>query len=257
MSPLPNSTSRHLSGTTTAATVQTDLFKLAKGLVLDSSRNNGVGIVQGQPGLGKTFATSDALETLALPYYWIDVPSAPRGREFIFMVYDAMTGGVPENRATHFSVRRDLLSIIRSHEKFVLVVDECQNMTQNAFQDLRYLWDQGKTFALILVGVNVKKRLVETRVPELLSRARRCVDFTTLEPTRMRAALNAYHPMFQNTAAEVLVKLYDSVGGYFRDWAIILEIALVTLNINPEVGISMPEAKAILKIWAGTPRQTR
>jgi len=244
-------TPRHLPGTEDASIVETFYFRQVSAAVeqMTSLRKPKPVVVQGIPGLGKSFSVHLATSALAIPTYWLEMPNHPKGKETISRIYHKLIGRMPPARTSGYVLLEEVLDALRGRD-CVIVIDEVQNLNQESLRELRYLDDDLDTdFLLVLAGCNVRHHLKQY-CPELDNRVGRCVSFEPFSGPEMREVLDVYHPLFANTDTDVLLTLYESLGGNFRNWANVLEGAL-TLGADAQVGIADRVARATLRAVFG------
>ena len=247
MIPVPE----HLPGLKGAATLDTPGLRETRLAVRQLFDEGGIILIDGKPGVGKTFGTRHALASLDVPVHWADMPDTPKGKEANARIFTAVTGRRPSMRMTEYALTEETVDVLDGL-RVVLAIDEAQNMTRSALRQVRYLHDRPTTRALlVLLGPGVSK--VVAQVPELDSRVSRRVHVKELTGTQLRELLPRFHPFFAATPSEVLVKLGCYARGNLRNWARILEVAQ-SLNLDPAAGIDATAAKHIIRsITGGAP----
>ena len=241
-------TPEHLPGLSGATTISTPGLREIQVAVAQLYNSGGIIVVDGVPGVGKTFGTKHGLSTLDIRVHWADMPDTPKGKEANARIYKAVTGRAPQLRMTEYALTDETVDVLDGL-KAVLVVDEAQNMTRSALRQLRYLHDRPTTKALlVLLGPGVSK--VVSQVPELDSRVARRVQVKELTGTQMRDLLPQLHPIIANTSEQVLVQLAAYARGNLRRWARILEIA-GGLRIDAGQGIDPTAATVIIRAITG------
>ena len=238
----------HLPGLRGAATVETPGLREIRVAVTHLFEDGGIILVDGKPGVGKTFGTKFVLSGLDVPVHWVDMPDTPRGKEANARIFTAVTGRRPPARMTEFALTEETVDVLDGLNA-VLVIDEAQNMTTSALRQVRYLHDRPTTNALlILVGPGVS-RVVE-QVPELDSRVSRRIRVKELEYKQLHLLLPQLHPVLAATSQQILVDLAETATGNLRRWARVLEIA-EHLGAQSDSGITKTMAGHILRTMRG------
>ena len=238
----------HLPGLRGAATVETPGLREIRIAVTHLFDAGGIILVDGKPGVGKTFGTRFVLSGLDVPVHWVDMPDTPRGKEANARIFTAVTGRRPPARMTEFALTEETVDVLDGL-RAVLVIDEAQNMTSSALRQVRYLHDRPTTNALlILVGPGVS-RVVE-QVPELDSRVSRRIRVKELGHKQLQELLPQLHPVLAATPQQVLVDLAESAKGNLRRWARVLEIA-GHLGAEDGTGVTAHMAGHILRTMRG------
>lgn len=247
-SPIATLAPAHLPGLDGVTTISTPGLREIQVAVTQLYDHGGIIVVDGDPGVGKTFGTTHVLSTLDVRVHWADMPDTPKGKEANARIYTAVTGRRPPMRMTEYALTDETVDVLEGL-KAVLVVDEAQNMTRSALRQLRYLHDRPTTKALlILLGPGVSR--VVAQVPELDSRVARRIHVKELTGPQMRELLPQLHPLLANTADDVLVQLAAYARGILRRWARVLEVAS-TLRLDPGSGIDARAAKFIIRAITG------
>lgn len=241
--------SEHLAGAEGAATIETPGLKSITLAVNSLYATGGIIVVNGEPGVGKTFGTRHTLDALKdKPLYWADMPENPKGKEATAYIYSAVTGSRPGSRMTQYELTEETCDVLDGLQA-VLVIDESQNMTPRALKQLRYLHDRPSTqVLLVLLGDGVSKAV--SKVPALASRVARTVEIKGLNPTEVKALLPQLHPLFANTPIEVLSDLSLWAGGNLRRWMRIVEVAQ-SLKVKSESGLTSKQARLVLYTITG------
>ena len=244
----PTSGGLHLRGVTGASTVETPGLRKIRLAVTELFEEGGVVVVDGKPGVGKTFGTRQVLSNSGVKVCWADMPDTPKGKEANARVFTAVTGSRPPGRMTEYALTEETVDVL-SELKCALVIDEAQNMTTSALRQIRYLYDRPRTTALfILIGSGAISKV--SHVPELDSRVSRRVHVKELEGAELRCLLPELHPMFANTTPEVLTQLTNHARGNLRHWARVLEVS-ESLKLDPSSGITAKAAAYIIQAITG------
>jgi hypothetical protein len=228
-------------------TVETPGLREVRVAVTQLFGDGGIVVVNGQPGVGKTFATRVVLGASGLPVAWVDMPDTPKGKETSARIFAAVTGRRPPYRMTEYALTEETVDVLDGL-RAVLVIDEAQNMTRSALRQVRYLHDRPSTRALlILIGSGVTTAVAH--VPELHSRIARTVNIGELTGAQLRVLLPRFHSLYGNTPSDVLAEL--AAKGNLRRWARILEAAL-HLGADPSSGIDTKTAQHVLRAINGS-----
>ena len=73
-------------------TVETPGLREVRVAVTQLFGEGGIIVINGQPGVGKTFATRAVLASSGLPVAWVDMPDTPKGKETSARIFAAVTG---------------------------------------------------------------------------------------------------------------------------------------------------------------------
>jgi len=213
---------RHIGGLTKAKTINTDGFR---GIQLDlatSGGRSGLYVVDGAPGVGKTFAVSTYLAEHEISACWADMPDTPKGKEATQRIYRAVTGSQPSHRITEFELTERTVEAL-SESSAALVIDEAQNLTRSALKQVRYLLDRQTTRTpIILIGSGIQT--VIANVPELLSRVARYRPVLPIPTSSTLDLISSFHPVFSGPDPEALATLHRYARGNLRRWARIAEV---------------------------------
>lgn len=238
----------HLPGLTEATIVDTPGLREIRLAVNQLHESGGIVLIDGKPGVGKTFGTRHVLAGLDIRVHWADMPDTPKGKEANARIFTAVTGQRPPMRMTEYALTEETVDVLDGL-KAVLVIDEAQNMTRSALRQIRYLHDRPSTkvlLALIGTGVNSAVR----QVPELDSRVSRRIKVKELTGAQMKALLPQLHPALEATPLDVLVQLGEYAKGNLRNWARILEVAN-SFQLDPVNGIDVTAARHIIRAITG------
>jgi DNA transposition AAA+ family ATPase len=240
----------HLPGLRDANTIQTPGLREIRVAVTQLFTDGGIILVDGKPGVGKTFATKSVLAELEVPVHWVDMPDTPRGKEANARIFTAVTGHRPPGRMTEFALTEETVDVLDGL-KAILAIDEAQNMTASALRQIRYLHDRPSTRALlVLVGPGVG-RAVE-KVPELDSRVSRRIQMSNLNTSQMMQLLPLLHTTLSMTSPTILASLAETARGNLRQWARVLEVAR-HLGVKENQGINAQMSNRILRTMRGFP----
>lgn len=214
---------RHLPGVSGAATLQTPGLREVSVNLRTLVQTTGIYLIDGQPGVGKTFGTQTVLTSLEARTIWVDMSDTPRGKEATSRVFTAVSGRRPPRNLTDYALQEETVDAL-SGLRAVLAIDEAQNMTRSALRALRYLSDRRSSEAtLVLIGPGVMNTV--RQVPELDSRVSRRTTIRPLRGEQTMSMIQELHPLFGDTSVDVLVQLGNHAKGNLRNWARILEVA--------------------------------
>ena len=238
----------HLPGLEGASIIRTPGLMEIQHAVTQLYDSGGIILIDGKPGVGKTFGTKYVLTQLGVNVHWADMPDTPKGKEANARIFTAVTGRRPPLRMTEYALTDETVDVLDGL-KAVLVVDEAQNMTKGALRQLRYLHDRLTTKALlVLLGPGVAN--VVTQVPELDSRVARRVHVKELNGAQLRDLLPNLHPAFAEMSEEVRIQLAAYAKGNLRQWARVLETA-GSMHLDPTTGIDVRAAKFVIRAITG------
>lgn len=238
----------HLPGLRGAQTIQTPGLREIRVAVTQLFSDGGIILIDGNPGVGKTFATKSVLAKLEVPVHWVDMPDTPRGKEANARIFTAVTGHRPPDRMTEFALTEETVDVLDGL-RAVLAIDEAQNMTASALRQIRYLHDRPNTRALlVLVGPGVGRAVA--KVPELDSRVSRRIQVSNLSASQMMELLPLLHSTLSMTPQKILASLAETAKGNLRQWARVLEVAR-NLGVKEDEGIDAQMCGRILRTMRG------
>lgn len=210
----------HVPGLAGARILQTDAFRLTAMAVRHVLEINGLGLVYGDAGNGKTFAVRAALTSAhsesVLPA-WIDITPEPTLKSVTRQMLSAVTG--MRHDGDRYQLTDTLIDVL-SEGPTVLVLDEAQRLSREAIEQVRHLHDQpGTHFAVILVGGHGCWNVI-SRYPMLQSRIQRIVRFSPLTDREVLEFIPSFHPVYEDVDPEVLMEIDRRFAhGRLRDWA--------------------------------------
>jgi Cdc6-like AAA superfamily ATPase len=70
-------------------------------------------LIDGKPGVGKTFSTREVLADLNHNFYWADMPDTPKGKEAIARIFTAVTGKRPALRMTNYELTEETTDVLK------------------------------------------------------------------------------------------------------------------------------------------------
>jgi DNA transposition AAA+ family ATPase len=208
---------RHFLALDDAKTIHTKSFLRAQRCVTDCATARSIGVVHGVAGLGKTFTVEAAAAKAEISAEWFVFARRPSHTQLVKTLYQQLTGVEPHGEL--YKLQNDLRDVLAERPR-MLVVDEAQQLTADAFELLRFLHDDPSSdFALILVGGNGCWKVI-SRYPMLLSRVYRVVAMRRLDEEEVLDVLPRYHTIHQSVSPEVLLMVDEQFArGNFRLWA--------------------------------------
>jgi DNA transposition AAA+ family ATPase len=213
----------HLRGVEGARTLETPGLREIRIAARQLYGDGGILLVDGKPGVGKTFGTRFVLTEIGIPVYWADMPDTPKGKEANARIFAAVTGHRAPHRMTEYALTEETVDVLDGL-RAALAIDEAQNMTKSALRQLRYLHDRPTTdVLLILIGAGVERAVAQ--VPELDSRVGRRVHVGELPTKQLSDFLSEFHPVLAATSPDVRVTLAEFARGNLRRWARVVEVA--------------------------------
>jgi hypothetical protein len=213
----PGPNPQHFLDLEDARTIKTLNFAETNEAVGDVVEAAAIGVVHGDAGLGKTFATSWALSQQKLPCHVFDFPGRTSMKRITEVILRDVTGVQP--RGERYQMSDDLLDQLARHER-LLVVDEAQRLGHEAIEYLRWLHDDPSSrFALLFVGGNGCWELLR-RYPMLRRRVYRRVEFKPLKRSVVQQIIPRYHPIYAQASSST-IDLIDRrfARGNFGHWA--------------------------------------
>jgi type II secretory pathway predicted ATPase ExeA len=235
--------------------VPTEYTRATATAVGDLVRHHAMGCVYGEAGLGKTFSVAAAVTGArqAEPLLRTCSDRFPAGwtrNEIAIKLLAAMTGD-PDHRG---NLQRLSLSLAEhlSQGRWLVVIDEAQNLTRLAMDFLRYLHDEPSTrFALLLVGGNGCYQTL-CREPMLRSRIYWWVEFRPLTRAEVLALVRGLHPMYRDASDELLSEIDElACHGQWRAWAQFTIAALDLVISTGRPGIDDEIAGNVLYQFTG------
>lgn len=204
--------------------VKSSGLRTVRFIVRESVRSEGICLVTGNPGIGKTFSTRDVLhemfdeldpDTVLREERFPKSPSAKRIAERLMF---AVTGRRPV-RQTEETITRELVLALK--RPTILFIDEAQNLTAHGMHYLRYLWDEpGTRLSLVLVGANGTYRMIK-RDKTLRSRIYGHGGVKRLTKQEVGELIPQLHPFWENTSQRLLHDVDSRYAkGNLRAWVI-------------------------------------
>ncbi|WP_052666750.1 ATP-binding protein [Nitriliruptor alkaliphilus] len=211
-------TGHELADVPIADNVFTDQLRHAHLCCRDTVRGRTIGLITGDPGLGKTHAVDRYFTEHRIPHVRVE-PSA-LGRSPKSVLYRLLSVLRPEIKPRGTAIELvDELKEILAEEPRTLIIDEAQRLDVTGLNLIRELHDAPQTdFPLLLVGGAGVTRTLATD-PALLSRVERTSRFKPMKGSKLVAALHELHPLLAATDQSVLEDLDRRVcRGHWRDW---------------------------------------
>jgi type II secretory pathway predicted ATPase ExeA len=216
---------RHELDLEDAQTLRTRDFDLTEIAVGDLASHRAMGLVQGDAGLGKTFAVDSALEQLRPLFLKLGVtyskhkfPGKPTPRAVAAGLLRGLTQ--IDHDGTLARIEFDLLDAL-SERRHLFVIDEAQVLTHEPVEYLRYIYDHERTeCSVLLVGGNGTWRLLRD-YPMLRSRIYRRVEFQPLAVERILQHIPRFHWIYKDAAPELIREIDQTVArGNLREWTL-------------------------------------
>lgn len=219
----PQPAGRHLAGLDDAAVVATTAFRKTQVLCRQTADLREIGLVSGEPGLGKSFAVGEFARGCGLDTVWLQLPPRPTPKEITVRLLDQLVGA-GDTRDVLYDLTEELVAALATPR--LVVLDEAQNLNTVGLNQVRYLHDRPETdFAMLLVGGAGCEDTIR-RDPQLDSRVARRVRFAPLVGDELTDALRAFHPLLAASDAALLHELDERYArGVFRRWARIVQVA--------------------------------
>ncbi len=228
-----------------ARLIKTEAFLRTQVVVDDCIEFESLGVIVGNAGHGKTFATDAALAASETPVIKTLFSYQATPREVARQLIGASTGVSPSG--TRFEMIDHCVELFRS--PMVAVIDEAQHLNRDCTFFLRHLLDHPETHvAIILVGGNGCWENI-AQDPMLKSRVYRRIRFRGIPEDELVKSLPSYHPLYANAGEELLRELYfRSNISQLRSLAIFTHTAVtLTEEENPVLTEKLIE-KALLLI---------
>lgn len=211
-------TPRHFAQLEGAKTIKTPSFALVDRAIERACERLTMAAVHGKAGLGKTYAVEHAIAIRSeIESHRFDFPERTTPKWLTCDLLELITG--VDHDGDHRRLRKTLLKVLAERPR-LLIVDETQRLTRACVEHLRHLHDHPETqFGLVLVGGNGCWETL-SRHAMLESRLWSRVEFESMSPERVVEIMPAFHSIYREAEAEVLLLVDDYFGhGNFRNWA--------------------------------------
>lgn len=208
---------RHFLGLEGAHTIKTPNLKATTDAVDDVVKELAIGVIHGEAGLGKSYATAWSIAQQPLPTFTFDFPARTSMKRITGVLLRDITG-VPHS-GERYDLSDDLLDEL-GREPRLLVVDEAQRLGHESIEYLRWLHDDSDSkFALLFVGGNGCWELLR-RYPMLRRRVYRRVEFQPLKREAVQKMIPRYHAIYLHANSHT-IDLIDRrfARGNFGHWA--------------------------------------
>lgn len=203
-SPQDPSGPRHFLGLN-AKTIRTEQFLMTEKAVRACARRNGLALITGPAGRGKTFAVDSATATLGVPVVKTLFGSSTNRKQMARTLVSAATGVKPGGRFTHDDLVEQCLTIFEVPH--VAVIDEAQHLNFDCNFFIRYLLDHPDTqLSFVLVGAEGCRDRVH-RDQMLATRIYRSVEFGDVPVDQVLAAMPFYHSVYDGADQDLLREL--------------------------------------------------
>lgn len=228
-----------------ARMIKTEAFLRTQVVVDDCIEYESLGVVVGEAGHGKTFATDAALANSQRPVIKTLFSYQATPREVARQLISAATGVSPSG--TRFELIDLCVELFR--KPMVAVIDEAQHLNRDCTFFLRHLLDHPETHvAIILVGGNGCWENI-AQDPMLKSRVYRRIHFRGIPEDELVKSLPLYHPLYADADRELLRELYFRTNiSQLRSLAIFTHTALTLTDVASPVLTEELIEKALLLI---------
>lgn len=206
-----------------AQLVRTPLYEETLEMALEMCDEDGILLVTGDPGLGKSSTTEAIMcELSALtgrPGLRIQLGRNPRSLEVLTQILAAF--GIRARSHEPAGVLAIQLGDILAEEPRTLWVDEAHHLRTDAFTTIRTIHDRPDCrWMLGLVGTQALFGRLSADQPELLDRVGRRVKFHVLDDEdALLSTLTAFHPLLASCDPGRLLRMnMHGPKGRFRQW---------------------------------------
>lgn len=200
-----------------ASLVRTPHFLAVAQLAPEVVRERSVMAIGGPSGMGKTVSVETVLRDVGLPVLRLVMPQRLKGKQLIVELLRGC-GQRPNPARPEWQLLADLEDLL-DEEPRVILVDEVKSIGVEGLRTFHFLRERRRPpqWALFLVGTDIEEELAA--VPALNSRTWRRVHFDAWPSETVVSSLRAYHPLFAQIDARLLLKLDDEAyRGNFRAW---------------------------------------
>jgi DNA transposition AAA+ family ATPase len=178
----------------------------------------GIGLIIGDPGLGKTFACTWHLQKVERTVLSPQLPYHPPPRALTGLLYGDLIGET-DPRGTRMRLQwlfTDALT--RGH--WLVHLDEAQNLHGSGYRVIRNIYDRVPGLPLVLSGgPELEASLADE--PMLRSRVVAQHRLAPLTVEDVLEALPRFHAIYKGADLALLVQVNDAYArGNFRNWAI-------------------------------------
>lgn len=246
-----------------AALVRTPHLKAVQQLVGEVVSERDVMAVGGAPGMGKTVAIETALAEAGVSVLRLVMPQRLKGKQLIVETLRGC-GQHPNPARPEWMLLADLEELLDDEDNQpaqgprAILVDEVKSIGVEGLRTFHFLRERRRPpkWSLFLVGTDIEEELAA--VPALNSRTWRRVHFDAWPKEAVVSNLRAYHPLFDQIDARLLLKLDDEAyRGNFRAWDGFLRGLLQRLSANYSGPIDAGRLTALKVAQFGTRRTRR
>jgi DNA transposition AAA+ family ATPase len=230
-----------------ARTLETDDYLRAQRAVFDLARLQGIGVIHGDAGLGKSHSVKSAIERLTgIPVSWFDFPGRTTPKQLVAGLLEKITNISHEGSRARLEI---LLLDLLSDTRRLLVIDEAQRLYDESIEHVRHLWDRPNTqFGLVLVGGNDCWSRI-SRYPMVWSRIHRNVAFQPLSIDEVLEHIPKFHPIYASTPLELIEAVdHEYAHGNLRDWTKFTVDAVDLVRENQLAGLNKQVIDAVYEL---------
>jgi hypothetical protein len=221
---------KHPAGLSGAAEVRSVAYLRALQRMRDAAQHNGLVLLLGPSGTGKTFAALSFLEQARADgrtCVYLTTMAAAQSKTITEQLLEALT--LCPVKGENYQLSNQLMDLFDLLHPIV-VIDEAHRARHLGVEQLLFLRERsGPCWTLILAGNGLRETC--GRDASLASRARSCaVAFAPLADAELLKALRAFHPLLADAEPRLLQRIDERYcHGEWRAWAS-LTAELVTLN---------------------------
>lgn len=215
-------TTSTVSGASTATLASTPPMRLLLHAAPATISRNGIILVDGVSGVGKTTAVQELIATVTRRVTFLTLDTGSNEKEVVAQLYFAVTGQRAPRSARRSDMVIDLKQALAGQERLV-VIDEAQNGSIKGLEQLRTLQlDPAARWAMLLSGTGLEAAL-RRRAEPLYSRVETTVPFPALDHATLPGVLADISPIWKATPDHLLLAADTACGhGILRTWSHLL-----------------------------------
>jgi hypothetical protein len=208
--------------TTGSPVVSTPPLRLLLQAAPPTIDRNGMVLVDGISGVGKTTAVDQLLARVTRAVTLLTLDTGSGEKEVVAQLYYAVTGERPPRSARRSDMLLDLKQALAGQDRLI-VIDEAQNGSIKGLEQLRTLhMDPSAHWALLLAGTGLDVALTR-RAPALRSRVETVVPFPALDHATLPGVLANISPVWAATPQDLLLAADSACAhGVLRTWSHLL-----------------------------------